>query len=59
MLKDLNTDFTLDNCLFAALKLTENADLTNMNIVVMVLDLMSVDNFHYQMVAGAKISLLL
>ena len=24
--KDLNTDFTLDNCLFGAVKLTKNAD---------------------------------
>ena len=34
-LRNLNTDFTLNNCLFGSVKLTTNADPDKYNIVVM------------------------
>ena len=37
-LRNLNTDFILKNCLFGSVKLTNNADSDNKNIVATVLD---------------------
>ena len=48
--RDLNTDFTLGNCL----KLTMDNDL-NIDITIIVLDSMHVHNFCRQTVAGVKI----
>ena len=47
----LNTDFKLGDCLFGAVKLT------NMDIVVIVLDLMNVHNFHCQLMMRLNIIL--
>ena len=52
--KDLNTDFTLGNCSFVAVKLTKNADPDIYNILAMTLDLILVHNFHGQMEAWEK-----
>ena len=38
-LRNLNTDFILKNCLFGSVKLTNNADSDNKNIVATALDL--------------------
>ena len=53
--RDLNTDFTLGNCLFEAVKLTTNDDPDKHDILIMVLDSMHVPNFHGQTVAGVEI----
>ena len=37
-LRNLNTDFILKNCLFGSVKLTNNADSDNKNIVATALD---------------------
>ena len=34
-LKNLNTDFTLGNCLFGSVKLTKNADLDNYKYIIL------------------------
>ena len=36
---------TLENCLFGAVKLTKNANMTNMNILIMELDLKDMNFF--------------
>ena len=56
--RDLNTDFTLDNCLFVAEKLRMLIEI-NMVIVIMILDLIHVHNFQGQTVGGVKILLFL
>ena len=48
--RDLNTDFTLGNFLFEAVKLTTNDDPDKHDILIMVLDSMHVPNFHGQTV---------
>ena len=48
-LRNLNTDFTLNNCLFGSVKLT-NIQI-NTNIVDAVQDLILIQNVHYQMEA--------
>ena len=50
--RDLNTDFTLGDCLFRAVKLTKNADLDKYGYSGLVLDLMDGHFFHCQMVNG-------
>ena len=58
-LRNLITDFTLKNCLFGSVKLTKNADPHRYkNIMVMAQDLILVQNFHLQMEAWKKMSLL-
>ena len=54
--RDLNTDFTLGDWLFASVKLMI---LINVNVVVMVLDLMHVHNFYFQMMNRVKMLLFL
>ena len=46
---NLNTDFTLNNCLFGSVKLTKIQ--INTNIVDAVQDLILIQNVHYQMEA--------
>ena len=48
--QDLNFDFTLKDCLFEGIKLAKNAGLDKYAIVVMVLDSIRVQNFHYMMI---------
>ena len=48
-LRNLNTDFTLNNCLFGSVKLTKIQ--INTNIVDAVQDLILIQNVHYQMEA--------
>ena len=43
-------DFALGNSLFGAVKLTKNADLDKYPIQDMVLDLMCLQSYHWQMV---------
>ena len=58
--RDLNSNFTLKDCLFGGVKLAKNSDPgINTYIVIMVLDSIHVQNFHYLMVACVKISLFL
>ena len=57
--RDLNTNFTFDNCLFGAVKLTKNSDSDKYDILVVVLDLLYVHNFTGQSVAGVKMLLFL
>ena len=52
--KYLNTDFTLGNCLFGAVKLTKMLILINIDIVVIILYLTFVHIFRCQMVIGFK-----
>ena len=53
-------DFTLSDCLFGAAKLTKNGNPYKYSgIVVMILDLMHVYNFYYQMVNSVKMLLFL
>ena len=56
--KDLNTDFTLDNCLFGEVKLTENVD-SNTNMATTAYDSIHSQKFHKQMEARGKMSLFL
>ena len=56
---DLDTDFTLGNCLFRAVKLTKNADPDKINTVLTAKDLIHVRNFHGQMEEMEKILLFL
>ena len=51
--QDLNSDFTLQDCLFGGVKLAKNTDI-NTYILVMVLDWFCVHNFHYLTVARVK-----
>ena len=55
--RDLNTDFTLHNSLFGAVKLTKNSKQINMDIVIMVLDSMQAFKFHGPTVPGLKMLL--
>ena len=48
-LRNLKTDFTLNNCLFGSVKLTKIQ--INTNIVDAVQDLILIQNVHYQMEA--------
>ena len=41
-------DPTLENCLFGAVTLTKNADIDNMDILVMELDLIEKEAFYFQ-----------
>ena len=43
-----SSDPTIKNCLFGAVTLTNNADMKNKNILVMVLDLIEDQVFHFQ-----------
>ena len=45
-----NNDPTLKNCLFGAVTLTKNPDIENTNILVMDLDLIEDEVFHFQKV---------
>ena len=56
--QDLNSDFTLKDCLFGGVKLTKNVDQGKYIILVMILDLIHVLNFHYLTVAWVKMSLI-
>ena len=49
-----DNDSTLKNCLFGAVTLTKNADIENMGILVMGLDLIEEEVFHFQVVDLAK-----
>ena len=44
--RDLNSNFTLNGCLFGGVKLAKNTILINTYIVLMVLDSIRVQNFH-------------
>ena len=60
--RNINTDFTLSNCLFGSVKLTKNADpdkYTYVNIVATAQDLILDQNFHLQMEAWEEMLLLL
>ena len=57
--RDLSMDFILGDCLFRAVKLVKNPDQEKMGIVVILLDLMHVHNFHCQIVTGVKMLLFL
>ena len=50
---------TLKNCLFGAVTLTKNADLKNIDILVMELDLIKDQVFHFLVVDLVKIYLFL
>ena len=54
-----NSDPTLKNCLFGAVTLTKNADLKNIDILVMELDLIKDQVFHFLVVDLVKIYLFL
>ena len=54
-----NSGVTLENCLFGAVKLTNNADIDKYNILDMVLDLIQKDLFHIQVEDLAKMLLIL
>ena len=47
---DLNSDFTSKDCLFGGIKLAKMLIQINMYVLVMVLDSIYVQNFHYLMV---------
>ena len=57
--KDLKAEFTLKNCLFGNFKITKNADLINILIQDMELDLILVLFFQFQILIGVKMSLFL
>ena len=57
--RNLNTDFTLNNCLFGSVELTKNADPDNTNIVATEKYLILAQNFHLQMKTWEKMSLFL
>ena len=48
------SDPTRKNCLFGAVTLTKNAELKNTNILVMILDLIEDQAFHFQVVNLVK-----
>lgn len=48
----LGANFVIGISLFGAIKFAKNDDLINVNILAVVLDLMHVEDFHYQMVVG-------
>ena len=56
--RDLNTDFTLKDCLFAVVKLTKNA-VPDIHILDMVLDLIHVHIFRFQILILVKMLLFL
>ena len=56
-LRNLNTDFTLGNCLFGSVKLTKNSDLDNYKYSAYGIDLILVQNFHCLSVPWEKMSL--
>ena len=58
-LRNLNTDFTLNNCLFGSVKLTKNADLDKHKYDGYDVKYILVENFYLQMRAMEKISLFL
>ena len=49
-----NSDPTLENCLFGAATLTKDADIININILAMELDLIEEELFHFQVVDLVK-----
>ena len=49
-----DNDSTLNKCLFGAVTLTKNADIENMGILVMELDLIEEEVFHFQVVNLVK-----
>ena len=49
-----NSDPTLKNCLFGAVTLTKNADIENMDILVMGLDFVEDQAFHFLVVDLVK-----
>ena len=49
-----DSDPTMKNCLFGAVTLTKNADIENTNILVMVLDLIEDQVFHFLVVHLVK-----
>ena len=49
-----DNDPTLKNCLFAAVTLTKNADIDNINILFMELDLIEDQVFHFQVLDLVK-----
>ena len=57
--KDLKAEFTLKKCLFRNFKITKNADLINILIQDMELDLILVLFFQFQILTGVKMSLFL
>ena len=59
MITNLNSDFTLKDGLFGGDKLAKSADWENTYLVVMVLDSIRIQKFHYLMVAWVKMSLFL
>ena len=58
-LRNLNTNFTLNNVLFGSVKLRKNADLNNTSIAATAKDLILVQDFYSQMKALEKMSLFL
>ena len=56
---DLNSDFTSKDCLFGGIKLAKMLIQINMYVLVMVLDSIYVQNFHYLMVMWVKMLLFL
>ena len=55
--RNLNTDFTLGNCLFGSVKLTNNADLDEYKYSAYGIGLDSLQNFHLEIKALEKMSL--
>ena len=53
-LRNLNTDFTLDNCLFGSVKLNKNADLDKYKYTGYGIGLILVQNFYLQVEAMEK-----
>ena len=57
--QDLDSDFTLKNCIFGGVKLGENADPEKyVYSRLMVLDSIHVHFFHFQILIGVKIAIL-
>ena len=57
--QDLNSDFTLKDCLLGGAKLTKMLIQINTYIAVMVLDSTGIQNFHYLTKASGNMSLFL
>ena len=49
--RDLNSDYALKNSLFEGVKLAKNPNLDKYILVVMLMDLIHCQNFHYLTVA--------
>ena len=58
-MRDLNTGFTLNNCLFGSVELTNNADLDKDKYIGYSVGFDSRSEFHLQMETWEKMSLFL